>query len=182
MVDEDVVVDRLRHINQYTEDLKQMRGMSKEEYVHDMITQRAVERTFMNLIQSCIDLAQHIRSTENLSPSGTSKKEIEALGNAETISNETQEKMEEAVGFRNILRPPIRRRQSRCRLRRAAYRSPLVRTVPNGSRSVVPAVRIVTEGFESPPFERGIRHSGAIAGCSSDGLQRHRRRQYTAAL
>lgn len=103
MVDADVVVDKLRHINQYTNDLKQMRGMSMDEYVEDMVTQRAVERTFMNLIQSCIDLAGHVRSEENLSPSGTSKKEIEALGNADIVSSDTQEMMEEAVGFRNIL-------------------------------------------------------------------------------
>lgn len=103
MADEDIVVDKLRHINQYTNDLKQMRGMSKETYVTDIVTQRAVERTFMNLIQSCIDLAQHIRAEEGLTPSGTSKKEIEALGNAEIIARETQAKMEEAVGFRNIL-------------------------------------------------------------------------------
>lgn len=103
MVDEEVVVDKLRHINEYTNDLKQMRGMSKENYVGDVVTQRAVERTFMNLIQSCIDLAQHIRATEALSPSGTSKQEISALGNADIISGETQGMLEEAVGFRNIL-------------------------------------------------------------------------------
>jgi uncharacterized protein YutE (UPF0331/DUF86 family) len=103
MVDGDVVVDKLRHVNQYTDDLKRMRGMSKEEYLADMVTQRAVERTFMNLIQSCIDLAQHIRSAEALTPSGTSKKEIEALGNAGILSDETQAKMEGAVGFRNVL-------------------------------------------------------------------------------
>lgn len=103
MVDEDIVVDKLRHINEYTNDLKQLRGMSKEAYIADMMTQRAVERTFMNLIQSCIDLAQHIRSEESLAPRGTSKKEIEALGEAGIISWRTQDKMEEAVGFRNIL-------------------------------------------------------------------------------
>lgn len=103
MVDEAVVVDKSRHVNQYTDDLKQMRGPSKEEYVEDMVTQRAVERTFMNLIQACIDLARHIRSTEDFSPSGTSKKEIEALGNADILSEETQERMVEAVGFRNVL-------------------------------------------------------------------------------
>ncbi|WP_277813231.1 HepT-like ribonuclease domain-containing protein [Haloferax sp. ATB1] len=48
--------------------------MSKAEYVDDLIVQRAVERTLMNLIQSCIDLAQHIRASEGLSPSGTAKK------------------------------------------------------------------------------------------------------------
>ncbi|RDZ51314.1 DUF86 domain-containing protein [Haloferax sp. Atlit-4N] len=103
MVDEDIVVDKLRYINEYTNDLKQMRGMSKTEYVEDIIVQRAVERTFMNLIQSCIDLAQHIRASEGLSPSGTSKSEIESLGNAEILSRDVQDQIEEAVGFRNIL-------------------------------------------------------------------------------
>jgi uncharacterized protein YutE (UPF0331/DUF86 family) len=62
-----------------------------------------VERTFVNLIQACIDLAQHIRSTEDLSPGGTSKEAIEALGEAGVLSAETQGKLEEAVGFRNVL-------------------------------------------------------------------------------
>lgn len=103
MVDEAVVVDKLRYINEYTNDLKQMRGMPREDYVGDMVTQRAVERTLMNLVQSCIDLARHIRATAGLSPEGTSKEEIEALAAADIISDETQEKMAEAVGLRNIL-------------------------------------------------------------------------------
>ncbi len=32
MVDEEIVVDKLQYINEYTNDLKQMRGMSKAEY------------------------------------------------------------------------------------------------------------------------------------------------------
>lgn len=103
MVDEEIVVDKLRHINEYTNDLKEMRGLSKNDYVDDIVMQRAVERTFMNLIQSCIDLAQHIRASKDLAPSGTAKQEIEALGDADVISSDTQEKMGEAVGFRNIL-------------------------------------------------------------------------------
>ena len=103
MVDEEVVVVKLRLINQYTEDLKQMRGMTRDEYVADMVTQRAVERTFLNLVQSCVDLAQHIRSAEDLSPSGTSKRELEALENAGVITDATRERMAEAVGFRNVL-------------------------------------------------------------------------------
>lgn len=103
MVDEDVFVDRLRYISQYTDDLEEMRGPSKEEYLEEMVLQRAVERTLMNLIQACIDLAQHVRSTEDLEPSGTAKQDIEALGEADILSQETQEKLEEAVGFRNIL-------------------------------------------------------------------------------
>lgn len=57
----------------------------------------------MNLIQACIDVASHIRAAEDLAPSGTSKREVEALGDAGIISSVTQAKMEEAVGFRNVL-------------------------------------------------------------------------------
>ena len=103
MVDAEIVGDLLAYINQYTNDLKRMQGLSKREYGDDMVTRRAVERTFVNLIQACIDLAKHIRSTEGLSPSGTSKRETEALEGAENISSETREHIEEAVGFRNLL-------------------------------------------------------------------------------
>lgn len=64
MVDEKIFEDKLRYMNQYTEDLHQMQGLTKQEYLNDMKTQRAVERTLQNLIQACIDLAQHIRSSE----------------------------------------------------------------------------------------------------------------------
>jgi uncharacterized protein YutE (UPF0331/DUF86 family) len=103
MVDEDIVVDRLRYINEYTDDLKQMRGLPRAEYLDDMVIQRAVERTLTTLIEACIDLAQHIRSTENLSPGGTARQEIQALGNAGIISEAVRAKMEEGVGFRNVL-------------------------------------------------------------------------------
>lgn len=104
MVDEDVVAAKLRHVNEYTGDLREMRrGLSVEQYRSDVMVQRAVERTFVNLIQACINLAQHVRSTEGLSPGGTAKEEIEALGSAGVLSSETQERLEEAVGFRNVL-------------------------------------------------------------------------------
>lgn len=57
----------------------------------------------MNLIQSCIDLAQHIRAAEGSKTPQTSKEEIEALGEKDVISSETQDRLEEAVGFRNVL-------------------------------------------------------------------------------
>ena len=103
MVDEAVVATKLRQAHEYTSDLTEMRGLSKAEYVEDVVLQRAVERTLMNLIQSCIDLAQHVRAANGLSSGGTAKGEIQALGELEIISHETQQKIEEAVGFRNVL-------------------------------------------------------------------------------
>lgn len=103
MVDEEVVTAKLRRINEYTNDLEEMRGLSKAAYLDDVVIQRAVERTLMNLIQACVDLAEHVRSTENLSPEDTSKDQIIALEGAGIISAETRSKLEEAVGFRNVL-------------------------------------------------------------------------------
>ena len=103
MVDEAVVVDKLRLINEYTNDLKQMGGLSKADYLDDMVIQRAVERTFMNLIQACIDLASHVRSTELEPTADTAKAEIHALKTAEIITPETAGRLTEAVGFRNVL-------------------------------------------------------------------------------
>ena len=103
MVDEAVVVDRLEYIHQYTSELKEMKGVSRAEYLDDVILRRAVERSLMNSIQSCIDLASHIRTTEGLAPAETSREEIAALAEAEIITKETGQKLEEAVGFRNLL-------------------------------------------------------------------------------
>jgi uncharacterized protein YutE (UPF0331/DUF86 family) len=103
MVDEDVVATKLERAHEYTNDLAEMRGIPKEEYVSDVVLQRAVERTLMNLIQSCIDLAQHVRAANGMSAGGTAKDEIQALGELEIISRDAQQKIEEAVGFRNVL-------------------------------------------------------------------------------
>jgi hypothetical protein len=80
MIDEEVAVEKLRHVHQYTDDLKQMRGQSKQTYLDDMVTQRAIERTFMNLIQACVDLANHIRSAEGLAPNGHRNRQSKRSG------------------------------------------------------------------------------------------------------
>jgi len=41
MADESVVTDKLQHVNEYTSDLKEMRGISKGEYTSDVVVQRA---------------------------------------------------------------------------------------------------------------------------------------------
>ena len=103
MVTDDVVVDRLELINQYTNECKRMRAVDRDEYLDDIVLQRAVERSLMNAIQSCIDLTSHVRASEDLGPAETSREEIVALVEAEIVADETGEKLAEAVGFRNYL-------------------------------------------------------------------------------
>lgn len=103
MVDEEVIADKLRYVNEYTDDLRRMRETPKQTYLDDTITQRAVERTFEVLIQACIDLARHICSAEELLEGSTARDAIRALGDAGVIKRTTREKMPEAAGFRNVL-------------------------------------------------------------------------------
>lgn len=77
--------------------------MTEEEYLNDLILQRAVERTLMNLIQATIDLASHIRSGIGKSAAASAKGKIRAIGEAGVISPELQEHLAEAAGFRNVL-------------------------------------------------------------------------------
>lgn len=65
MVDEEIFVTKLEHIEEYVEDLEAMRGISRTAYSDDTVVQRAVERTLMNLVQACIDVAGHVRRARN---------------------------------------------------------------------------------------------------------------------
>ena len=103
MTDRTVAAEKLRLVDQYTEELREMRDVPRDEYLADVIRQRAVERSFMNAIQACIDIAKHVRATEDLAPDGTSKEAVEALGDAGIVSAETESRLIEAVGFRNVL-------------------------------------------------------------------------------
>lgn len=103
MVDEDIVVDKLRLIDQYVEELHEMREIERSEYVSNVVLQRAVERTLMNCIQACIDVAAHIRKSEDVGPARTSREQFEALADVDILTDQTRDTMEEATGFRNVL-------------------------------------------------------------------------------
>jgi len=47
MVDEEIVVTRLELVQQYTDELREMRDCSREEFVADTVRKRAVERSIM---------------------------------------------------------------------------------------------------------------------------------------
>ena len=103
MTDRTVAAEKLRLVDQYTEELREMRDVPRDEYLADVMRQRAVERSFMNAIQACIDIAEHVRAAEALAPDDRSKEAVEALGDAGIVSAETETRLIEAVGFRNVL-------------------------------------------------------------------------------
>ena len=104
MADERVIATKLEQIEQYHGELVAKRSTITRERLHSNTTeQRAIERMFENVIQSCADLAKHIASRD-FGFDGTRPKEaIRVLEREGVLQEETAETMIEAVGFRNVL-------------------------------------------------------------------------------
>jgi len=63
----------------------------------------AVKYLFVTTIEACIDIAQHVCSTESLGTPTDNGDAIRRLGNAGIINAKTATAMVAAVGFRNVL-------------------------------------------------------------------------------
>lgn len=63
----------------------------------------AVKYAFITLIESCIDVAQHICSVDHLGSPKSNGDAMRRLGSHGVISQELAESMSRAVGFRNVL-------------------------------------------------------------------------------
>jgi uncharacterized protein YutE (UPF0331/DUF86 family) len=63
----------------------------------------AVKYLFVTTIEACIDIAQHVCSTESLGTPTDNGDAIRRLGDAGIIMTETATAMVAAVGFRNVL-------------------------------------------------------------------------------
>lgn len=63
----------------------------------------AVKYLFVTTIESCIDIAQHLCSTERLGVPADNADAVRRLGEAEIIDRATASGLAAAVGFRNVL-------------------------------------------------------------------------------
>lgn len=89
----DVVVEKLRQIDEYADDLEEMRGLSQREYLDDVVTQRAVERTLMNLVQAALSMTCIGSSDLRVkSPDGYSRWSRDIVCGCEVIGGEPLEK------------------------------------------------------------------------------------------
>jgi uncharacterized protein YutE (UPF0331/DUF86 family) len=63
----------------------------------------AVKYLFVTTIEACIDIAQHLCSTESLGTPADNGDAIRRIGDAGIIKSRTASAMVSAVGFRNVL-------------------------------------------------------------------------------
>ena len=103
MVDEEVVIRKLATIERYLRHLRDEQQIEEAGYLDNDRTQRVVERLFNNLINTCIDLAAHLRAAEGLPDTGSAAGDMQTLIEVGVLPNPLGERMIEMTGFRNAL-------------------------------------------------------------------------------
>ena len=60
MVDRDLVLRKLSELDEYQNQVQEFKGITVKQYREDWKKQRIVERTLQMMIETCLDIANHI--------------------------------------------------------------------------------------------------------------------------
>lgn len=102
MVDE---VRVLRLLRSLADDVSVLRSEAdaKDERRADQMWLRGVKYAFITAIEACIDVAQHVCSSEGWGPPRDNGDAMLVLGRHGVLEPDLSERMRAAVGFRNVL-------------------------------------------------------------------------------
>lgn len=103
MVDRNILVAKISAIEKCLGKVKEKRSASLAEFVADEDSQDIVLFNLMQAIQGCVDMAAHIVSDEGYGMAGSMNEFFYLLSGRSVISAELQEKLINAVGFRNLV-------------------------------------------------------------------------------
>ncbi len=96
------ILSKLDDMVRYIEELKMMLP-SKEEYLLDLVTRRACEKTVEAAIETLIDTAAMIVAAEKLGLPPDEESIFDLLGKKKILNSKLCKKSKELKGFRNIL-------------------------------------------------------------------------------
>jgi uncharacterized protein YutE (UPF0331/DUF86 family) len=103
LVDRLLIGRKLAQMETYLGQMKEFSGLSVAVYKDDWKTQRVVERTLQILIETCLDIANHIIADEGMRlPTGYSDT-FAILKENKVISGSLFKTMESMAKFRNII-------------------------------------------------------------------------------
>lgn len=103
MVDRNILVAKIAAIEKCLGKVKEKRSASVAEFMINEDSQDIVLFNLMQAIQGCVDLAAHIVSDEGYGMAGSMNEFFYLLSGRNIISAELQEKLINAVGFRNLV-------------------------------------------------------------------------------
>ena len=103
MVDRAIVLRKISELEEYQRQIREFSEITHQDYKADWKTQRIVERTLQMMIETCVDIANHIVSDRGMR-SPTSYADIfKVLAENKIIESELFVVMEKMTKFRNII-------------------------------------------------------------------------------
>jgi uncharacterized protein YutE (UPF0331/DUF86 family) len=99
------IADAVEDIEQNIEDLHDLQGLSRAEYQakENQLQRDAAERKFEKLTAAVIDIAETILRAEGVAVPDNRKATITVLNERGIIGSDLKEKLDAAVGFRDVL-------------------------------------------------------------------------------
>ncbi|MBC7320482.1 DUF86 domain-containing protein [bacterium] len=103
MLDRDLILRKISELEEYLSQLREVKDITLEDFLKDWKVQRAVERILQISIEICIDIANHIISSEDWRVPVSYSDTLRVLKENKVIDDELFNIMERMVKFRNII-------------------------------------------------------------------------------
>jgi uncharacterized protein YutE (UPF0331/DUF86 family) len=99
----DVLQERLKLLNEYTADLRELQAVDLQTYEENKIIRRAVERTLHLAVEACLDIGQHLIAQKGFRMPVDNKDVFQALYEEAVISEALLPTLIMMAKFRNLI-------------------------------------------------------------------------------
>jgi len=103
IMDNDRLLEKIDELENYLRELEEYLPEQEEDYLNNGLRKRACERTFQLASENLIDICNLIISEKGFGIPSESKDSIRKLAENQVITASLSTRLEEFVGFRNLL-------------------------------------------------------------------------------
>ena len=103
MVDVAVVQRKLSQLDTYLQQVREFAAITLEEYQGDWKIQRIVERTLQMMIETCVDIANHVVSDRGMRSPTSYADTFQVLKENSIVDDSLYESLVKMAKFRNIV-------------------------------------------------------------------------------
>lgn len=103
MVDKALILRKIDDLDLYQRQIQEFSGITVQEYREDWKTQRIVERTLQMMIETCVDIANHIVSDRGMRTPTSYSDTFKVLFENGIIDRDLFDIMEKMAKFRNVV-------------------------------------------------------------------------------
>lgn len=103
LVDLLLIKRKLAELDTYMKQLREYQNIKLSDYKNQWKTQRIVERTLHIMIETCVDIANHIISDRELRPPKSYADTFSVLLEGKIINKPLSDRLQKMAKFRNIL-------------------------------------------------------------------------------